>query len=64
MKTAATVLHEGKIIDLHGDILPSPAVKTDPNRYTRFVNATSKDLHYVRLIPLQMGKILSVWCAY
>ncbi len=55
MKTAAIVLHEGKIIDLHSDISPSSATKTCNNRYTRFINANSKRSHYVRLIPLQMG---------
>jgi two-component system, OmpR family, sensor histidine kinase KdpD len=62
MKTAATVLHEGKIIDLYGNVSPSfppsPLEKVDFNRYTRVVNASSTNtrLHYVRLIPLQMGQ--------
>ena len=55
MKTATIVLHEGKIIDLHGDISPSSATKTSNNRYTRLINTNSKGLYYVRLIPLQMG---------
>jgi two-component system, OmpR family, sensor histidine kinase KdpD len=59
MTTATMVLHEGKIIDLHGDT--AFASKTNLNRYTRLINAHTKDLDYVRLIPLQMGsKIVGV----
>lgn len=56
IKTTATVLHTGKIIDLHGDVSPSPTEKTNYYRYTRFINSNNTGPHYVRLIPLQIGE--------
>ncbi len=56
MKTVATVFLEGKIIDLHGDVSPSPTEKTNYYRYRRTLNENSSKLHYVRLIPLQIGE--------
>jgi two-component system sensor histidine kinase KdpD len=55
LKTAATVFLEGKIIDLHGDVLTSPTEKINYYRYSRILNENSSNLHYVRLIPLQIG---------
>jgi len=61
MKTAATVLLEGKIIDLHGDVSSSSVDKTNLYRYKRILSANRYGSHYVRLIPLRMGqKIVGV----
>jgi two-component system sensor histidine kinase KdpD len=56
MKTAATVLLEGRIIDLHGDVSPLPTEKPHFYRYIRIINKNLSKPHYIRLMPLKIGK--------
>ena len=55
MATAATVLQEGKIVDLHDDISATPVISKDLNRYIRVMNTKQAQADYVRMIPLQIG---------
>jgi two-component system sensor histidine kinase KdpD len=56
MKTAATVLLEGKIVDLHDDVPPSPTEKLPFYCYLHIANGKKYNSRYIRLIPLKVGK--------